>query len=149
MSPLRSHMQWGWIRYPVSAGCHNTFVKFKKLFQNANRTPFCGNMSTCVPILDTNFVQVDLSFIHTLVVVVTNDGCFCKKSFTTSGWSDWAARWIWKLKAYLCWTRFMELLTGFCPKSSVLSTPAPRLMSMSQAACLPAEAARCNGVCFF
>jgi hypothetical protein len=39
--------------------------------------------------------------------------------------------------------------TGFCPKSSVLSTPAPRLMSMSQAACLPAEAARCSGVCFF
>ena len=32
----------------------------------------------------------------TFVEAVTRDGCFCRKSFTTSGWSDWAARWICK-----------------------------------------------------
>ena len=31
-----------------------------------------------------------------LVVVVTRLGCFCRNSRTTSGWSDWAARWICK-----------------------------------------------------
>ena len=31
----------------------------------------------------------------TFVVVVTREGCFCRNNFTTSGWSDWAARWIW------------------------------------------------------
>ena len=40
-------------------------------------------------------------------------------------------------------------LTGFCPKSSVLSTLAPRLIRVSQAACIPAIAARWRGVCFF
>ena len=42
-----------------------------------------------------------------------------------------------------------DVLTGFCPKSSVLSTLAPRLIRVSQAACIPAIAARCRGVCFF
>ena len=42
-----------------------------------------------------------------------------------------------------------DVLTGFCPKSSVLSTLAPRLIRVSQAACIPAIAARCSGVCFF
>ena len=42
-----------------------------------------------------------------------------------------------------------DVLTGFCPKSSVLSTLAPRLIKVSQAACIPAIAARCRGVCFF
>ena len=42
-----------------------------------------------------------------------------------------------------------QKLTGFCPKSSVLSTLAPRLISVSQAACIPAIAARWRGVCFF
>ena len=32
----------------------------------------------------------------TFVVVVTSEGCFCRKSLTTSGWSDWAARWIYR-----------------------------------------------------
>ena len=216
----------------------------------------------------------------TLVVVVTREGCFCKNSFTTSGWSDWAARWIWKrwehffywsmkisvsqrclqnVQSAQLWVRarwsvfpqvfvcplaetqphfphplFLhrqkemvgikwscnifnwqkcpqehppfiylllarraeftspldlsacpaekvyprtftyytsmcpdcrllgrtwldqskthqpeDVLTGFCPKSSVLSTLAPRLIRVSQAACIPAIAARCRGVCFF
>ena len=106
---------------------------------------FSSSSSTrTLPFLAAMCAEVFPSF----VVVVTRVGCFCRNSPTTSGWSDWAARWICNISGQVR-SGQVRTPTGFWPKSSVLSTPAPRLINMSQAACFPAEAARWRGVCFF
>ena len=84
-------------------------------------------------------------------------------------WPGYIWPWKWSILLFITWNSERETdwplwlpvswciahhhhhhhLTGFCPKSSVLSTLAPRLIRVSQAACIPAIAARWRGVCFF
>ena len=58
-------------------------------------TIFLSNFSSSSSTLTLPFLAAMWAEVFpSLVVVVTRVGCFCRNKLTTSGWSDWAARWI-------------------------------------------------------
>ena len=134
VTALSRHVERGGVGDPVPVGRHDALVELEQLLQHPHAAFLCGDVCGGVAVLGGGRDQGGLLLQeqpHHLGLVRLGsqvDPEYIRSGQVGSG---------------------KATPTGFWPKSSVLSTPAPRLISMSQAACFPAEAARWSGVCFF